>query len=37
MPAFEPTVYAERRTVLGQRMREQGVDVLFCPPSGDLE
>ena len=37
MPAFEPTVYAERRTVLGERMREQGVDVLFCPPSGDLE
>ena len=37
MPAFEPTVYAERRRVLGERMREQGVDVLFCPPSGDLE
>ena len=34
---FEPTVYAERRATLDERMREQGVDLLFCPPSGDLE
>ena len=37
MTAFEPTVYAERRATLDGRMREQNVDVLFCPPSGDLE
>jgi Xaa-Pro aminopeptidase len=37
MSAFEATVYAERRETLGERMREQGVDALFCPPSGDLE
>lgn len=37
MAAFEPSVYAERRSVLDDRMREQGVDLLFCPPSGDLE
>ena len=37
MTAFEPTVYAERRATLDARMREQNVDVLFCPPSGDLE
>ena len=37
MGAFEPTVYAERRAVLDERMRAQGVDALFCPPSGDLE
>src|SRR5687767_6553175 len=37
MAAFEPVVYADRRRVLGERMTEQGVDLLFCPPSGDLE
>jgi Xaa-Pro aminopeptidase len=37
MAAFEPTVYAERRALLAERMRQQGVDALFCPPSGDLE
>jgi Xaa-Pro aminopeptidase len=37
MGAFEPTVYAERRAILDDRMRAQGVDLLFCPPSGDLE
>ena len=37
MAAFESTVYAERRAILDERMRQQGVDVLFCPPSGDLE
>ena len=34
MAAFEPTVYAERRATLDERMRQQDVDVLFCPPSG---
>ena len=37
MAAFEPAIYAERRAVLDERMRDQGVDLLFCPPSGDLE
>lgn len=37
MGAFEPTVYAERRAILDERMRAHGVDLLFCPPSGDLE
>ena len=37
MTVFEPTVYAERRATLDERMRQQDVDVLFCPPSGDLE
>jgi Xaa-Pro aminopeptidase len=37
MAAFEPAVYADRRRVLGERMAEHGVDLLFCPPSGDLE
>ena len=37
MAAFEPAVYADRRRVLGERMVEHGVDLLFCPPSGDLE
>ena len=37
MAPFDPSVYAERRRVLGERMVEQGVDLLFCPPSGDLE
>ena len=37
MAAFESTVYAERRAILDERMRQQNVDVLFCPPSGDLE
>src|SRR5687767_9264403 len=37
MTVFEPTVYAERRSTLDERMRQQDVDVLFCPPSGDLE
>ena len=29
--------YAERRRRLGERMREDGVDVLFLAPSADLE
>jgi Xaa-Pro aminopeptidase len=37
MAPFEPAVYAERRAILGDRMRDQGIDLLFCPPSGDLE
>jgi len=37
MTVFESTVYAERRNSLDERMREQDVDLLFCPPSGDLE
>lgn len=37
MAVFAPTVYAERRANLDERMREQQVDLLFCPPSGDLE
>jgi Xaa-Pro aminopeptidase len=37
MGPFEPAVYAERRAALYERMRDQGIDVLFCPPSGDLE
>ena len=37
MTVFEPTVYAERHATLDERMRQQDVDVLFCPPSGDLE
>ena len=37
MTSFDPSVYAQRRAVLGERMVEQGVDLLFCPPSGDLE
>ena len=37
MAVFDPTVYAERRSLLDERMRDQGVDLLFCPPSGDLE
>ena len=37
MAPFDPAVYADRRRVLGERMREHGVDLLFCPPSGDLE
>src|SRR5262245_47319613 len=35
--AFEPAVYINRREALEQRMGEQGIDLLFCPPSGDLE
>jgi Xaa-Pro aminopeptidase len=37
MAAFEPAVYAERRAVLEMRMRDHDIDLLFCPPSGDLE
>jgi Xaa-Pro aminopeptidase len=37
MAAFEPAVYAERRAVLEKRMRDHDIDLLFCPPSGDLE
>jgi Xaa-Pro aminopeptidase len=37
MAPFDPAVYADRRRVLGERMVDQGVDLLFCPPSGDLE
>ena len=29
--------YAERRRRLAERMREAGVDLLFLPPSSDLE
>src|SRR5919202_5436966 len=29
--------YAERRRRLGERMRSEGVDVLFLAPSADLE
>jgi Xaa-Pro aminopeptidase len=33
-PAFD---YAARRAVLGARMADAGVDLLFVPPSADLE
>jgi Xaa-Pro aminopeptidase len=29
--------YAERRRLLGERMREAGIDLFFVPPSSDLE
>ena len=29
--------YAERRARLGERLREQGIDAIFVPPSSDLE
>jgi Xaa-Pro aminopeptidase len=29
--------YAERRSRLGARLQEQGIDALFVPPSSDLE
>jgi Xaa-Pro aminopeptidase len=29
--------YATRRQELAERMRAEGVDLYFCPPSGDLE
>src|SRR3712207_4267769 len=29
--------YAERRRRLGEQMRDAGVDLLFVPPSSDLE
>jgi Xaa-Pro aminopeptidase len=34
---FSTDTYAERRRRVGERMIEQGVDVLFVPPSADLE
>ena len=37
MSIFSDEVYDRRQAELGRRMEEQGVDVFFCPPSGDLE
>lgn len=37
MGPFSADVYAERRRRVGERMQEQGVDLLFVPPSADLE
>ena len=37
MAPFSTEVYAERRGRLGDRMTEQGVDLMFVPPSADLE
>lgn len=37
MGPFSPEVYAERRSRVGERMVEQGIDLLFVPPSADLE
>jgi Xaa-Pro aminopeptidase len=34
---FSTDTYAERRRRVGERMIEQDVDVLFVPPSADLE
>lgn len=37
MGPFSPEVYADRRRRVGERMTERGVDLLFVPPSADLE
>ncbi|SVE05839.1 uncharacterized protein METZ01_LOCUS458693, partial [marine metagenome] len=37
MSIFSDEVYDRRQAELGRRMERQGVDVFFCPPSGDLE
>jgi len=37
MGPFSAEVYAERRRVAGEVMRERGIDLMFVPPSGDLE
>jgi len=37
MGPFSAEVYAERRRVVGEAMRERGIDLMFVPPSGDLE
>lgn len=37
MGPFSAEVYAERRRAVGEGMREAGVDLMFVPPSADLE
>ena len=37
MNIFPDEVYDRRQAELSRRMEGQGVDVFFCPPSGDLE
>lgn len=37
MGPFSAEVYAERRRAVGERMRDAGVDLMFVPPSADLE
>ncbi len=37
MSTFTEADYAARRTVLGERMASAGVDLVFLPPSADLE
>ncbi len=37
MGPFSAEVYAERRRRVGERMQAQDVDLMFVPPSADLE
>ena len=37
MRTFEDDTYRKRQLELSNRMREQKIDLFFCPPSADLE